>query len=285
MKLTLLDGAGNRFAVLDAFRDEVPADVQSLAPRICADLAPRLDGLLIAAPPQHGGDCAMILFNADGSRAETCGNGLRCVAKLVVERGHVQRDEFVIETDAGACATRVRRAGGLAHGRVVDASVDMGRPKILEADAEIALDGLERVHATLVDVGNPHCVLFVADVERAPVTTLGPRLEKHARFPRGTNVEFLELEPVRQFGRNHARLRVWERGVGETQACGSGACAAAAAAIERGLTRLPLVLMLPGGVLQVDAASDGSGRFILSGRVKTLGECDWPNAAQGSSSA
>src|SRR5437016_10069214 len=129
MLLTLMSGAGNLFAVLDGFRDALPADsgLAQLAPALCAEFAPRPDGLLIAARPTRGGDCAMVLYNADGSRPETCGNGLRCVAKLVVDRGHLAKERFVIETDAGPCATTVERVSG----KVVRARVHMSRPKIV----------------------------------------------------------------------------------------------------------------------------------------------------------
>src|SRR4029079_13774254 len=145
--------------------------------------------------------------------------------------------------DAGPCATTVERPGG----NVTRARVQMGAPKILARDVAIALDAQETVRGTLVDVDTPHCVLSVDDERTAPVTLHGPRIERHALFPRGTNVEFLAVRA----GRLH--LRVWERGVGETQACGSGACAAALAAVERGLARFPVRLELPGGTLEVDS--------------------------------
>lgn len=270
MHITLMSGAGNLFAMLDEFRDVLPDNLAQVAPLVCKAIEPRPDGLLIAARPTRGGECAMVLYNADGSRPETCGNGLRCVAKLVVDRGHVASERFVIETDAGPCATTVERSGG----KVVRARVHMGRPRIVARGVEIDLGAREVATATLVDVGNPHCVLFVDDVAEAPVTTLGPRLEKHARFPRGTNVEFLAIRNGR------AKLRVWERGVGETQACGSGACAAAFAAVDRGLAHFPMELELPGGVLEVDG--DGAGGVFLAGPVEEIAELEWnPSASSG----
>ncbi len=284
MQLHLMSGAGNRFAVVDAFTDALPADMPQFARDVCATVTPKVDGLLVAARPTRGGDCAMILYNADGSRPETCGNGLRCIAKLVRDQGHVTRDEFVIETDAGPCATTVERV----QEKVVRARVHMGAPLILARDVAIAIDdgGPATVRGTLVDVGNPHCVVFVDDERTAPVTTQGPRIETHALFPRGTNVEFLALRA----GQLH--LRVWERGVGETQACGSGACAAAVAAVERGLARFPVRMELPGGTLEVEDAGPrndredpstrgpssrpGSGGGVfLSGPVERLGTLTW----------
>jgi diaminopimelate epimerase len=224
---------------------------------------------LIATKPVFGGDCAMILYNADGTRPETCGNGLRCVAKLVTDRGHVKGDAFVIETDAGKCPTTVEKVGG----KVVRARVHMGVPTIVARDVAIPIDVPEKgtiVKGTLVDVGNPHCVVFVDDERTAPVETLGPRIEKHRLFPRGTNVEFLAVRA----GRVH--LRVWERGVGETQACGSGACAAATAAVARGLARFPVRIELPGGTLEIDG--DGQGGVFLSGPVEEIASVDWSPA-------
>lgn len=266
MRITLMSGAGNAFAMVDGFQDVLPRDPAGLAARACAEILPKPDGLLLVKRPSHGGDCTMELYNADGSRPETCGNGLRCVAKLVRDRGHVARDEFVIESDAGPRATTVM----LEHGHVVRARIHMGTPRILARDIEIHVDVPStdtRVRATLVDVGNPHCVVFVDDERTAPVTTQGPLLEKHPHFPRGANVEYLALRA----GRMH--LRVWERGVGETQACGSGACAAAAAAVERGIARFPVRLEVPGGVLEVE--SDGSGGVFLIGPVEELSTFDW----------
>jgi len=257
MKWHLLSGAGNRFAVLDGFVEPLPPDPAQLARELCGP-GSGLDGLLLALPPSEGGACRMVVYNADGSRPEMCGNGLRCVAKLAVEHGHVDAAPFVIETDAGPRLARVE----LRAGRVVMATIHMGRPVLVERAARLEVDGRAQL-AALVEVGNPHCVLFVDDVERAPVESLGPRLERHARFPRGTNVEFLELGSAR------ARLRVWERGVGETAACGSGACAAAFAAVAHGLAQWPVTLELPGGTLRVD--HDGAGGVLLTGPVESEG--------------
>jgi diaminopimelate epimerase len=267
MRITLMSGAGNRFAMIDGFEETLPANLDEIARAAAAEIQPRPDGVIVAARPTSGGDCAMIIHNADGSRPETCGNGLRCVAKLVVDRGHVRSPTFVIETDAGPCECTVE----LEDGRVARASVHMGNPRVIARDVDIEIDvpaPATVVRGTLVDVGNPHCVLFVDDERKAEVTTQGARIEKHAAlFPRGTNVEFLALRS----GRFH--LRVWERGAGETQACGTGACAAALVAVERGLARFPVRLELPGGALEVD--SDGQGGVILMGPVEEHGTIEW----------
>lgn len=270
MRYSLMSGAGNLFAVVDGFVDALPRDPATTARGVCAPasdggLEPRPDGLILVRPSGGGADCAMEVYNADGSRPETCGNGLRCVAKLVADRGHVARAAFVIATDAGPCPTTVEREGGA----VTRARVHMGVPRVLAPEALLAL-GATTVRATLVDMGNPHCVLFVEDERRAPVETWGRLLERHPRFPDGTNVEFLALREAGAF------LRVWERGVGETRACGSGACAAAAAAVGKGLARWPMRLQLPGGALVVD--SDARGGVSLEGPVLEISSGEWEPA-------
>ncbi len=258
-RYTVMSGTGNRFAVVDCFADPVPEDPSALARAMCSPveaggLDPRPDGLLVVKPARGGADCAMEVYNADGSRPQTCGNGLRCVAKLVADREHVARERFVIRSDARPCAAEVEREDG----RVVRARIHMGEVRILVKEETI--DGHP---CARVDVGNPHCVLIVDDERSAPVAELGARLERHRAFPQGTNVEFL----ARRGGALY--LRVWERGVGETLACGSGACAAAAVAVDRGLARWPVRLELLGGAL--DLASDGRGGVWLSGAVEEHG--------------
>ena len=270
MRYTLMSGAGNLFAMVDAFTDPRPTEPSRSAREICgavpgAGIEPRPDGLILVGPSERGADCAMEVYNADGSRPETCGNGLRCAAKLAVERGHVRGKEFSIETDAGVRAARVALVGG----RVVAASIEMGRPRILAADERLSTASSTEV-ATLVDMGNPHCVLIVEDERTARVEVLGPELERHPRFPSGTNVEFLSRRS------DGWHLRVWERGVGETQACGSGACAAAVAAVNKSLATWPVRLRLPGGVLEVDLRANGD--ILLTGPVEELASGDWHSA-------
>ncbi|MFM7281971.1 MAG: diaminopimelate epimerase [Planctomycetia bacterium] len=270
---TLCSGAGNRFVAIDLFQHPAPVRAPELARRLCSapdagGLDARPDGLLLVARPTRGGAAAMILYNADGSRAETCGNGLRCLAKLVSDRQHVRAEQFVLEADAGLCPTTVQRHEGL----VTHARIAMGAPRGPLRRERIRLKDGSEVEAVLVDMGNPHCVLFVSDERTAPVTTLGAELERHLRFARGTNVEFLALRDA------EAHLRVFERGVGETAACGSGACAAAIAAAWSGRARLPLKLQLPGGELVI--SQDACGGLELFGPAQIDGEgwIDWPES-------
>jgi len=267
VRYTLMSGAGNLFAVLDGHDEALPEDPAAVARAVCGPvsaggLEPRPDGLILVRPGDPAGTCVMEVYNADGSRPETCGNGLRCVAKLVADRGRVPGASFVIATDAGRSEATVEREGG----RVVRARVHMGVPRIVSLDEPLAL-AESAVRATLVDMGNPHCVVLVEDERRARVESLGPEIERHRRFPAGTNVEFLARREGRFF------LRVWERGVGETQACGSGACAAATAAVAQGLARWPVRLHLPGGELSVD--TDGRGGVVLAGPVEEIRSGAW----------
>ncbi len=267
----LLSGTGNRFAVVDAIRDGAPGDAAAMARALCAPGAytPPLDGLLLVVPARAGGVARMELVNADGSRPETCGNGLRCVAKLLVEHGHVRGDAFTIEDDAGLHDARTTRD----QERVTHAAVSMGRPRVLERDEALTFEaeGVARtVRGTRVDVGNPHFVFVVEDERTAGVTTIGPRVERHAAFPAGTNVEFVAQRDGATY------LRVWERGVGETAACGSGACATAAALVALGRARLPLVLRLPGGELAI--ATTEAGAYVLSGAIEDFGAGTWSGA-------
>lgn len=247
----LYSAAGNRFAVLDAFERE-PEDPAALARETCARFG--VDGLLLGARPRGEGHCRMLVFNRDGSRAEACGNGLRVLARWAVESAHAA-DELVIETDAGP-----RRVSCLRHGaRITGARAELGSPRVVEREVELEAAG-RCVAATLVDMGNPHCVLFVPDVGRADVAVLGAALETHARFPRRINVSFVEV------GGNRLLVRTWERGVGETAACGTGVGASAVAAIVHGLARSPVEVGTRGGRLQVDW--DGAGPLVLTGSVE-----------------
>ncbi|MFN0243280.1 MAG: diaminopimelate epimerase [Planctomycetota bacterium] len=257
-------GTGNVFAIVDAMRTPPPADPAALARALCSREADgrRLDGVLVVRPSSKGADCAMEIYNSDGSRAETCGNGLRCVAKWIVDKGYVRGRAFTIASDAGIATAEVEQRDG----RVTRARVGMGRPRSCALRESLDVEGSTLAVAN-VDMGNPHCVLTVADERNARVETLGPKIETHPRFPRGTNVGFL----ASRGGRLH--LRVWERGVGETMACGSGACAAAWVAVERGLATWPVRLVVPGGELEVDRAEDGT--LELSGAVEELDSPAW----------
>jgi diaminopimelate epimerase len=219
------------------------------------------------------GDFAMKIFNADGSEVEMCGNGIRCLANYVWKRGLSQKDPLVIETPAGLISPR--REGGLVR-------VDMGAPILIPADIPVDLSGREPVldrplmiddrefRITCVSMGNPHAVIFLhEDLARFPVSRYGPLIEHHPLFPRRTNVEFVTLD-----GPRHVTMRVWERGAGETMACGTGASAVGVASMLKGLTERTITVALPGGDLVIEWAGDdhvymtGPAEEVFEGTVR-----------------
>ncbi|MEX1177968.1 MAG: diaminopimelate epimerase [Nitriliruptor sp.] len=260
-------GTGNDFVVLPDLDDrlELSADlVRALSDRRTGVGG---DGVIrLGAPPsdQPGADVFMDYRNADGAAVEMCGNGVRVTAKLAVDHGFVTpRDGGVVQvaTRAGTKAVVVHRD---AAGEVEEVSVDMGAPILAPEDVPFAADDAEAlVHdldvdgtvlpVSVVSMGNPHAVTLVDDVRAAPVTTLGPRVEVHPRFPAKVNAGFAEV-----VDRATIRLRVWERGVGETAACGTGACAAVVALQRRDLLDEVVAVHLPGGVLEVRHAPGGT---------------------------
>lgn len=250
LAFTKMHGLGNDFVVFDGVRAAVDLD----APQVRAIADRRLgvgcDQLLVVVPAaEPGADLGYRVFNADGTEVEQCGNGARCVARFIHEAGLAQRPDLVLAT-----------LGGLVRTRRLDAervAVDMGVPRFapeeipFEADAEAddyRLDVDAASHSIgAVSMGNPHAVLRVPDTATASVDTLGPRIERHPRFPRGANVGFVEI-----LARDRVRLRVWERGVGETRACGTGACAAVAVSRRQGLLDGSVRVELIGGELVID---------------------------------
>jgi diaminopimelate epimerase len=260
MNIVFLSATGNRFALVDGFAGDWPDDPAALAREVCVGGV--LDGVLLVGPPTSGGACRMQVWNADGTRAEMCGNGMRCVGRFVVERGYVERDEFDIESDVGRRAIHVLRKPNDQW----SARVELGVPRRVETK-EIGVDTAKGVwwrSAVLVDLGNPHCVFFVEDPAGAPVAEVGAALQTHSEFPRGTNVEFAAPSG------NQLSMRVWERGVGETASCGSGACAAALAAILQGRVQSPVEVAIPGGWLIVER--DERGVLWLTGSIEALAD-------------
>ncbi len=251
LPFTKMHGAGNDFVVLDGVRHELPA-LEPLAARLCdRHFGIGADQLLVVRP-SSAADFRMEIWNADGSQVEMCANGIRCFYKYLRDRGLTSEDEIGVETLSGV--VRPRWAGA---GRVV---VDMGRPVLEPAkipttlgsgegpvlDAPLEVDGASLLVSS-VSMGNPHAVLFVDDPDTAPVERLGPEIEHHPAFPNRVNVEF--VAPV---GRQRIRQRTWERGSGETLACGSGACAVAVVAMLKGEAESRVTIELRGGELEID---------------------------------
>jgi len=249
VKFTKMHGLGNDFVVINAVTQRL-----ELTPERARRIADRRRGigcdqiLLVEQPRMPGTDFRYRIFNADGGEVEQCGNGARCFARYVRDAGLTDQDELALETAAGVIRTRIEADGQI--------TVNMGVPRFepedipFEAPSRQDNYALEvsggRVTIGVVSMGNPHAVLRVQDVNTAPVTTLGPLIEEHERFPRRVNVGFMEI-----IDRTSIRLRVFERGAGETLACGTGACAAAVVGQQQGLLDSRVQVHLPGGELLV----------------------------------
>jgi diaminopimelate epimerase len=278
LPFTKMHGIGNDYVYVNAFETRVADPV-----RVAQLVSPRhtgigSDGLILIAPSDVA-DCRMEMYNADGSRGAMCGNGIRCVAKYAYEHGIARQPEMRIETDSGVKQIALE----LRAGAVVGATVDMGAP-ILEP-AEIPIAGAarmidapfevagQRLRITCVSMGNPHCVTFVESTETAPVTTLGPKIEVDPLFPRRVNVEFAQVLGAAPGDR--LRMRVWERGSGETSACGTGACAVAVAGVLTGRARRSVEVELLGGALRIEWREADDHVYMTGGATEVFsGEID-----------
>ena len=259
LRFTKMHGLGNDFVVIDAINQYV--DLSRERVKFLADrhLGIGCDQILVVEPPtQPGVDFRYRIFNSDGGEVEQCGNGARCFVRFVQERGLALKREVRVETRGGIIVPRLEDDGQV--------TVDMGVPRFKPSelpfltDSEALVQPLEvegeTVYITALSMGNPHAVQVVADVDAAPVTTQGAAIESHPRFPNRVNAGYLQvLDP------HHIRLRVYERGAGETLSCGTGACAAAVAGILRGLLESPLRVTTRGGDLGI--AWEGAGKPVM----------------------
>jgi len=261
MKLpfTKMHGAGNDFVVIDATRNDFSLTRKQIRALADRHFSVGFDQLLVVErPTKKGVDFRYRIFNADGGEVEQCGNGARCFVKFVRARGLTSKREIRVETRGGIIGPRLEADG--------EVSVDMGAPKLASPLLqEIQVEGI-LVKVAILSMGNPHAVQVVADVERAPVTTQGPLIERHARFPEGVNAGYLQI-----LGRHRIALRVWERGAGETLSCGTGACAAAVAAIAQGLADSPVRVDTRGGTLTISWAG-GDNAVWMKGPAETAFE-------------
>jgi diaminopimelate epimerase len=276
MHFTKMQGCGNDYVYVDLFREKLTGDVSKLAAQIAdRHFGVGGDGLILICPSERA-DARMRMFNADGSEAEMCGNGLRCVAKYVYDHGIARKERLAIETGRGILTVVLEVNGGKAQ-RV---RVDMGEP-ILESakipvllngnpptEAEIVIEG-EAFAFTCVSMGNPHAVAFVPEITDRLVLQVGPQVEKHEAFPRRTNVEFVKVND-----RTDADMRVWERGSGETMACGTGACAAAVAGVLTGRFDRKVTLHVSGGDLEIEWAPDN--HVYKTGPAVEVFSGEWP---------
>jgi diaminopimelate epimerase len=249
LRFTKMHGQGNDFVVIDGVRQAVdltPGQVRAIADR---HFGVGCDQLLLVEPAREpGNDFRYRIWNADGGEVEQCGNGARCFARFVRDQGLADRDELRVETARGVILPRIEPSGQV--------SVDMGPPRFAPAEVPFSAPreqgtyelevGGERVRASVLSMGNPHAVQVVADAETAPVTTQGPLIENHAAFPNRVNAGYMQV-----LARDRIRLRVWERGAGETLACGTGACAAVVAGIRLGLLDSRVRVTTRGGDLVI----------------------------------
>ena len=259
LRFTKMQGLGNDFVVIDATRAPFTLDAATIRQVSDRHFGVGCDQLLVVEPAsQPGVDFRYRIFNADGGEVEQCGNGARCFVRYVHDHGLTDKRQIRVETRAGLIAPRLEDDGSV--------TVDMGVPRLLAAESPFLSEsdaivqplevGGETVAITAVSMGNPHAVQVVADVEMAPVARQGPDIESHPRFPARVNAGFVQVID------DHAvRLRVYERGAGETLACGTGACAAVVAVILRGLAQSPVRVHTRGGDLSIAWA--GPGKPVL----------------------
>jgi diaminopimelate epimerase len=280
MNFTKAQGAGNDFIVVEG--EQAPRDWSRLAIAMCdRHFGIGSDGLLVILPSNNA-DFQMRMFNPDGSEAEACGNGLRCLVKYVLDKGlaDVKSSEISIATISG-----VKKARFHTKGKTTIIQVAMGEPNFSAKDIPVALKpgntepildyplkvGDKKLNLSLVSLGNPHAVYFIQQaVSDFPLSEIGPKVENHQIFPKRAN-----FEVARVLSRKEIEARVWERGVGETLACGSGACAIAVLARLHGYTDSKVDIRLPGGTLNVEGA--GSGEVLLSGPAEIVFSGEWPD--------
>ena len=271
LKFTKMQGLGNDFVVLDGVRQRIdlsPERIRALADR---RFGIGCDQVLVVEPAQGDADFRYRMFNADGGEVEQCGNGARCFVVFVRDRGLTDKRELRVETAGGPIAPRLE-----ADGQV---TVDMGVPRFKPEDVPFvggqdAIDEPLDVAGTIVRIcalsmGNPHAVQVVTAVDAAPVTTQGPLIEHHPRFPQRVNAGYMQV-----VDRATIRLRVWERGVGETLACGTGACAAVVTGIRRGLIDSPVRVETRGGALVIAWAGEAAP-VMMTGPAVRVFDGEW----------
>lgn len=278
MRFTKMQGCGNDYVYLNCFELPLPKDPAELARKMSdRHFGIGSDGLILICPSDSGADARMRMFNADGSESEMCGNGLRCVAKYVHDHGIRKAPQLKIQTGRGNLTVDLEVKGGKAE-RV---TVNMGKP-ILEGamiptkllgnppvEVPLSIAGKE-LHVTAVSMGNPHCVTFVEKATDELVLGIGPKIENSPMFPARTNVEFIEV-----ISPTEVRQRTWERGSGETLACGTGASAVCVAGVLTGRTKRKIINHLLGGDLELEWR-ESDGCVYKTGPAVEVFSGDWP---------
>lgn len=266
MRFVKMHGLGNDFIFVNGFEEKIAErDYSELGKKLCD----RFFGIggdgLVFILPSESADIKMRIINSDGSEAEMCGNAIRCFAKYAYEQGLVDKTKITVETLAGIMGPELI----LENGKVVAVRVDMGEPRLnreqipmLGEPGQVVNEALEvdgNIYMiTTVSMGNPHCIIFVDDALSFPLTELGPKVEKHTSFPRKTNVEFVQV-----VNPSEMIMRVWERGAGNTLACGTGACATLVAGVLTGQTDRKAKVHLAGGTLEIEWAENN--RIYMTG--------------------
>ena len=278
MRFVKMQGIGNDYVYVDCIRQPMPNDIASLATKISdRNFGVGGDGLILICPSDKA-DARMRMFNNDGSESEMCGNGVRCVAKFVYDHGIAKKTSLAIETGRGVLKLELETAGGKCH----QVRVDMGEPILIAEnipttllgtpplEVPLVIDGVE-LKVTCVSMGNPHCITFVNEITNEMVLGIGPKVEKHSAFPRRTNVEFVRVDNPGEI-----TMRVWERGSGETLACGTGACAVAVAGVLTGRTDRSIIAHLRGGDLRLDWSKTDNHVFMTGPAVEVF-QGEWPD--------
>lgn len=275
MKFTKMQGLGNDYVYVNCFEEKIETPSELAVKISDRHFGVGSDGLIMINPSEKA-DFEMEMYNADGSRGEMCGNGIRCVGKYVYDYGLTDKTEISVETLGGIKYLSLN----VEDGKVRSVRVDMGSPVLRPEDIPVRCEGERAVDVpvtvdgteyrmTCVSMGNPHAVVFVDDVKRFPLETVGPKFENHEVFPNRVNTEF-----VRVIDRKTAEMRVWERGSGETLACGTGACAVAVACALNGLGEDEMRVKLLGGdlLIQWDREND---KVYMTGPAETVFDGVW----------
>ncbi len=274
---TKMHALGNDYLYVDIFTETVPLEMAAWVQTVCdRHTGVGGDGVILIGPSNLA-PARMQMWNADGSRGEMCANGLRCVAKYLSDRGRVTGDKFEIETDAGLKTVWIE----LGEGATKRIKVSLGPPILQAEDIPTLLPGTpplkvplkldsRQIWVTSVSMGNPHCVILVDDPTDEWVLNMGPKIESHPMFPNRTNVGFVQV-----LSRKEIRLRVWERGTGETLACGSGACAAVVACVLQSQTARQVACHLPGGILHVEWSQEDEHVYLAGPAVEVF-QGTWP---------
>ncbi|MCQ2451949.1 MAG: diaminopimelate epimerase [Oscillospiraceae bacterium] len=286
MKFVKMEGCGNDYVYVNGFEEKIENKVEVVKFLSDRHFGIGSDGVIFINPSSIA-DFEMEMWNADGTRAEMCGNGIRCVAKYVYDFGLTDKTEFTIESFGKIKVITCT----LKEGKVELVRVDMGEP-ILQAELVPIASGNDRVldealevegniyHITGVSMGNPHAVTFLddrfpladADIETLDLEAIGPKFEHHERFPKRINAEFVKV-----LDRSHVRMRVWERGTGETLCCGTGCCATAVACILNGLTDNQVTVQVTGGAVHIEWDRESNHIFMTGpARVSFMGEIELP---------